>query len=417
MKASFLELLRCPFCGGRLTLQGTNQDGMHSTGILCCQCCAYPMVEGIPYLRTGTAAEVALRQIGQEQSEHALFTLLGLPEGQRQPFKRLLQREQPATFRDCLSLLCPGPEGDYLFHRFSDPTFLCSQLVLRALAQDRRCMAGPVLDICGATGHLTLSLCETAQDVILSDLSFAKLWLARRFLAPGCQPVCCDASEPLPFAPRTFSFVLCSDAFHYVWRRRLLACEMVRLIGEAGTILLTHLHNLLVENISAGMPLTPASYQELFADLEPRIFKESSVFEALLTRQPLDLSAGCADEELNEEAALILLATRLPLFRVYEIPPHPEANLPLVRNPLYAVERDGDGEVWTLRFPSTEYASEYANCLRYLPPTARLNRQDLDDLRQGSNTDKLKELARRHVLLELPSVTSNWIPGTSCESH
>jgi uncharacterized protein YbaR (Trm112 family)/SAM-dependent methyltransferase len=404
MEPSLLEMLRCPFCGGRLTLQGTepHQDGVHSAGILCCQCCAYPMMEGIPYLRTGTAAETALRQLGEEQSEGALLTLLGLPEDQSQPFKRLLQRRQPPTFRDCLSFLCPGPEGDYLFHRFSDPTFLCSQLVLRALAQDRRCMAGPVLDLCGGTGHLTRSLCDSAQEVILADLSFAKLWLARRFIAPRCQPVCCDASEPLPFAPGAFSFVLCSDAFHYVWRRRLLAGEMVRLLNEAGTILLPHLHNLLAENVSAGMPLTPASYRELFADLEPSLFKESSVFEALLTRKPLDLSAGCADEALDEEAALVLLATRLPLCRVYEPPPGPEANHPLVRNPLYTVERNGDGETWTLRFPSAEYASEYTSCRRYLPPTARLNGQDLDDMRQGRNTDRLKELARRQVLLDLP---------------
>src|SRR5688572_9396353 len=159
-------------------------------------------------------------------------------------------------------------------------------------AQDRRTRVGRVLDVAGGTGHLTRDMCAYAEEVILADLSFAKLWLARRFIAPSCQTVCCDAGEPLPFAPSAFSLVVCSDAFHYVWRRRLLAGEMIRLLAEDGTIVLLHLHNLSAENVSAGMPLSPAAYRELFAGLETRIFKESSAFASLLTQQALDLSAG-----------------------------------------------------------------------------------------------------------------------------
>jgi SAM-dependent methyltransferase/uncharacterized protein YbaR (Trm112 family) len=404
MQATLPELLRCPFCGGRLTLHAIPPKSTAlRTGILCCQCCAYPVVEGIPYLRTGSAAETAMRLLGEEKHQAAFFTLLGLPEDRWCAFQELIQRERPATFRECLAFLCPGPEGDYLFHRFSDPTFLSSQAVARALAQDRRTMAGRVLDVCGGTGHLTRSLCELASDVVLADLSFAKLWLAKRFIAPRCQPVCCDAGEPLPFAPGTFSLVLCSDAFLYVWRRRLLAGEMIRLLAEDGTIVLTHLHNLLGDNISAGMPLTPSGYRDLFAGLETRIAKESGVFEDCLARRPLDLSAGCSDEELADEAALVLAATRLPdLFRVYDCRANNQMRRPLARNPLYAVEQNGEGEVWTLRFPSAGYELEYASCRRYLPPTVRLSAQDLDSLRRGSLGDKLQALHARHVLLDLP---------------
>ena len=99
---------------------------------------------------------------------------------------------------------------------------------MRALTQDGRSMAGGVLDLCGGTGHLTRSLCECVNDVVLADLSFAKLWLAKRFIAPRCRPICCDAGEPLPFAPGTFALIFCSDAFHYVWRRRMLASRWER---------------------------------------------------------------------------------------------------------------------------------------------------------------------------------------------
>ena len=405
MQATLLELLRCPFCGGRLTLHAsqTGQSSVQRTGILCCQCCAFPVVEGIPYLRSGSAAETAMRLLGEEKYEAGFFTLLGLTEEQRGPFQGLLQRERPATFRECLAFLCPGPEGDYLFHRFSDPTFLCSQFVLRSLTQDRRLTRGRVLDLCGGTGHLTRSLCGLANDVVLADLSFAKLWLAKRFIAPRCQPVCCDAGEPLPFAPGSYSLVFCSDAFHYVWRRRLLADEMIRLLAEDGTIVLTHLHNLLGDNISAGMPLSPAGYRDLFAGLETRIIKESGVFEDFLARQPLDLSNGCSDEELGNEAALVLAATRLPdLFRRYECRTDQQTRRPLARNPLYAVEQEGEGEVWTLRFPSAGYELEYASCRRYLPPAVRLTAQDLDGLRRGLPGDNLQALHARHVLLDLP---------------
>ena len=74
------------------------------------------------------------------------------------------------------------------------------------------------------------------------------------------------SEEPLPFARRSFSLVFCSDAFHYVWSRRLLADEMVRLRGAGGTVALAHLHNSLCENHSAGMPLAPQEYRALFAE-------------------------------------------------------------------------------------------------------------------------------------------------------
>src|SRR5262249_41355672 len=160
--------------------------------------------------------------------------------------------------------------------------------------------------LCGGTGHLTRSLCRSAgaARVILADNTFWEVWLARRFLAPSCQPVCCDANQPLPFAPDSFSLVVCSDAFHYIWSKRLLACEMAGLIGDRGTILLPHLHNALGANYSAGMPLTPAHYRDLFAGLSVRLFPESAVLEGLLSHRPVDLSADHGDEVLNRENAL-----------------------------------------------------------------------------------------------------------------
>lgn len=409
MNATFLELLRCPFCGGRFTLHNTGGVDADGAGILCCACCAFPVVGEIPYVRTGSAAEAAMRLLGEGKPDRALIQLLGLSDEPGERFQRLLQREQPATFREFLTLLCPGAEGDYLYYRFSDPTFVCCQAVVRALAQDRPSLTRRVLDVCGGAGHLTRSLGEYSTEVVLADLSFAKLWLARRFVAPSCQPVCCDAGEPLPFAAGTFSLVHCSDAFHYIWRRRSLANEMMRLVDDRGTIVLTHLHNLLAENVSAGMPLAPAGYRDLFAGLATRIFKETDVFEALLARQKLDFSINLHDDELRDEAALVLLSARGPeFFQTFAFAADEIGERRLSRNPFYVVDLEDDGEVWTLHFPSPGYELEFANCRRYLPDSVRLTRQDLDDIRERRPNEKLSELAQRRVLLDLPDGYDRW---------
>jgi SAM-dependent methyltransferase/uncharacterized protein YbaR (Trm112 family) len=409
MNSRLLELLRCPYCGSRLHAQAsahsTWQDPAHGTAILGCQCCAYPVVAGIPYLATGRTAEEAMRCIGEGHHDRALFALLGLPEEKQEQFRTRLHDKRPATFRTWVQLLCPGPEGEYLFHRFSDPSYLCSRAVLRAVGQDSLCFVGHVLDVCGGTGHLTRTLCDLAgtEQIILADLSFAKLWLARQFVVPGGQAVCCNANEPLPFAPGRFSLVVCSDAFHYVWSRRLLACEMIRLLDEQGTIILPHLHNLLADNCSAGMPLAPADYRNLFQGLHTRLFKESRVLDSLLEGQDMDFSADPADEELHEEPALVLMATRRgDLFRAYEHPRAAPGGRPLARNPLYSAIPTANGERWELEFPSAGYEFEFASCKRYLPTTISVTSAELDSLRTGELDGRLKRLAEQQVLLDLP---------------
>ena len=67
---------------------------------------------------------------------------------------------------------------------------------------------------------------------VLADLYFAKIWLARRFTAPGCEPVCCDGNSPMPFARGAFRYAMCSDAFMYIWTKRQFVRDMLRLIDR-----------------------------------------------------------------------------------------------------------------------------------------------------------------------------------------
>ena len=43
---------------------------------------------------------------------------------------------------------------------------------------------------------------------VLADLYFSKIWLARQFTAPGCEPVCCDGNSPMPFARGAFQYAM-----------------------------------------------------------------------------------------------------------------------------------------------------------------------------------------------------------------
>jgi SAM-dependent methyltransferase/uncharacterized protein YbaR (Trm112 family) len=411
VREAFLDVLQCPLCGGGLSLDKRlvpDAPGGISVGTLTCECNGYPVVAGIPYIRIGKAADRAMQLLDEGEPEQALLGLLGLDEAREPEFKRLSAGGHRATFRETLELLCEDVEAPYLLFRFSDPTFVASDAVTRAVGEDSRCFSKRALDLCGGAGHLTRSLCSLSQgaDVVLADISFWKLWLAKQFVAPECQPVCCDANVPLPFARDAFSFVGCSDALHYIWSKRGLASEVSRLVGDAGVILLLHLHNVLSWNYSEGAALSPRGYKRLLEDRPARLFPESTVLDAVLDGAPINLSTECEPSQLTAEPALMLVSTRWDnFFRVYPQPPQPPPGRSLSRptiNPLYEVERRASSWVLNLRFPSKSYELEYESSKRYLPERVELAEDRLSALNAGSLDAELRELAERRVLLNLP---------------
>jgi uncharacterized protein YbaR (Trm112 family)/SAM-dependent methyltransferase len=407
MELAALNLLRCPFCGGELKVvqrpaTEMAQDRL-STGVLGCACCAYPVVAGIPYLRAGQTARAALGLLDAGKVDEALFTLLGLEGGRREKFESA-RNAKSFTCREALKLLSPNPEGNYFLYRFSDPTFLASDALVRALAQDERYAQARLLDLCGGMGHLTRMLCEVSpsSEVWLADLEFWKLWLARQFVAPQCQAVCCDAAQPLPFARGSFSLVVCADALHYIWPRRLAAGEMIRLAGKDGFVVATALHNALCENTSAGLPLTPTGWRSVFEEIPARLFAESAVLDAVLANRPIELSANHSDAELAAEPELIAIASSNDaLFRDYS----PASLQPTIRrlalNPLYQ-RLNGTENVWALQFPSPQYAEEFAACRRYLPERIALTGAQIESLKRGEVAVELRKLTRQRVVLDLP---------------
>jgi uncharacterized protein YbaR (Trm112 family) len=414
MRPETLEILRCPYCGGRLELvtslfhQRTDDDLQH--GILGCHCCIFPIVDGIPVLHLQPNATQARAQIEAGQPALARRTMVGLEDEAQAAAFDAVATSDGSTYRETVDALGPNFEGGYFLYRFSDPTYIVAQAVVRAVANTVLHGARRAIDICGGSGHLTRSLMDLSSPApVLADLYYAKVWLARRFTAPGCEPVCCDGNAPLPFARGAFGFAMCTDAFMYIWTKRQFVGEMERLIdrrGDPGAVLIGHTHNQRTWTPSHGQPLTPEGYRDLFETFEPRVFGEAALFADVVEGVALDLARQEPAEVLDANAALTIIAsphpgvfTRHPL----ETPALTSADGEFRLNPLYAVEPDGADRVrLRLRFPSDDYADEYGACREYLANDVAVDRATLDALPAASATGPLADLARRRVILDLP---------------
>jgi uncharacterized protein YbaR (Trm112 family)/SAM-dependent methyltransferase len=403
-----LEVLRCPYCGGRLEVVTSSfhqYDGDDIVdAILGCHCCVFPIVAGIPVMHLEPAAVAARTLLEAGDAAGALRRMLALDDdGSAVRFEEAA-RSPAATYRQLVDALGPHFEGGYFLFRFSDPTYVVADAVVRAVASTAVGRGGRTIDVCGGSGHLTRSLLDCSETPpIVADLFFAKLWLARRFTAPGCEPVCCDGNAPLPFANTAFDLVVCSDAFHYIWTKRLLASEMMRIANDRGAVVVTHAHNANEWNPSAGMPLPPDAYRDLFLDMNPRIYSERRLLGEIVAGGPLDLSGTHDADALGADPALTIVASRrADVFRSVQVTSRSAARGQYRMNPLYAVEPDGERARLRLRFPSEDYEQEYGAARTYLPDHIEVDRRTLAALPAERLPPELADLARKRVILDLP---------------
>jgi uncharacterized protein YbaR (Trm112 family) len=415
MRVSSLEFLRCPYCGGALELVESifhrRREQSIQEGVLACHCCVFPVVDGIPVLHLQPPSTAAREHIEAGRPELARRLMFGLQdEGDAARFEQLVD-SPGSTYRETVEALGPGFESGYFLYRFSDPTFVVADAVVRATAAAVLGRDDRAIDLCGGSGHLTRSLSGlTAAPAVLADLYFAKVWLARRFTAPGCEPVCCDGNAPFPFARGAFRLAICTDAFMYIWTKRQFVEEMERLVdvagradAEAGAMLIAHAHNARVWSPSHGQALPPEGYAQLFEMSAPRLFAEATLLDGIVTGSVVDLSRPDPHQVLDADPALTIVASRNPaVFTRREVALPNRAAGEFRLNPLY--ERDGDGSHvrYRLQFPDEEYAQEYATARRYLPDTVTLERAVVERLPAAVLPPSLEEHARRRVVLDLP---------------
>ena len=369
-------ILRSPVTGRVLTRVG---DALVADGE------RWPVVDEIAFLRVDrrSLADAALSHLDAGDRDGALVLLLGDQDGwARTPpptedaRREAVARRDVLSFRAAMELLAFGPVGTYFAHRWSDPTFLSGL----ALAQAYWGAPRSVLELACGAGHFLRAFTGHAAAVVGGDLVFAKLWLARHWVAPSATLVCFDAAEPWPFENRAADLLFCHDAFYFLPEKRQVAAEMLRV---ATRVLVGHMHNALVDNLSAGEPLEPATYAAMFP--APDMFDDRELTAALVEAR-IPRKAALHDLATAPAVALAMgTAAPGPAAGPLTAPPQGAA---LRRNPLY--------QGGTIRWPSERYATEYGPLATY--PTAT----DAPDAAVAGQTAAIDALARRRVFLDLP---------------
>jgi uncharacterized protein YbaR (Trm112 family) len=406
LKVETLDVLRCPYCGGPLELVASLfhrlTAGEIQDGILGCHCCIFPVVDGIPVLHLLPAATTARDQVQAGRPDLARRTMVGLENESGAEAFEAVAASDTATYRETVDALGPTFEGGYFLYRFSDPTYIVAQAVARAIGTTVLGGARRAIDICGGSGHVTRTLLDlSSTPPVLADLYYAKIWLARRFTAPGCEPVCCDGNAPMPFVRGAFGLAMCTDAFMYIWTKRQFVGEMERLVDASGAVLIGHTHNERTWSPSHGQPLTPEGYAALFETIEPRVFAEAGLFADVVTGGPLDLSRRDAAGTLDRDPALTIIGSRRPdVFARHPLQTPWAATGEFRVNPLYV--SISEGRRLRLRFPSEDYEQEYGACREYLPEEVALDPAVMASLDTGRISPEIAELVRRRVIVDLP---------------
>lgn len=359
----------------------------------------WPVIDGIPYLRTGRVELVAkaLAYLDAKAPEEALVLLLADqdawwtgPEADPVLLRRLARERDTATLREAVTLLGWGRVGDYFVHRWSDPTFLAGLALLEAHWNAPLC----VFEFACGIGHYLRELARRGAKVAGADVVFAKLWIARHFVVgKGAQLVCFDAASPhwpVPEAP--VDLVVCNDAFYFLDdKQRILDCLRAN-AGDDGWLALSHIHNSARPGFSSGRAVSADEMEEFFPD--GFVYDDDELTLALVeTRAPSPRKP--ADLTHADAFSVVAGPGMRPAPRsVIDGLTLPREGTALVLNPLYV--REGDG--YAIRWPSERYAAEYAARVTY--PLRSAGPETLDWA--GPVDGPVADRVRRREFFDLP---------------
>ncbi|KQP62024.1 class I SAM-dependent methyltransferase [Methylobacterium sp. Leaf112] len=329
----------------------------------------WPVIDGIPYLRTNRSELVArtLKLLDAGETGLALEGLLADqddwwtgPPADALDLHELVRDRAKLSLRDAVRLLGWGRVGDYFVNRWTDPTYLGGLALLEAHWNDPVC----VFEFACGIGHYLRDFALRGLKVAGADVVFAKLWVARHWVVgEGVQLVCFDAGSPhwpIPGAP--VDLVVCNDAFYFLDGKAEVLDNLRQNAGDDGWLVLSHIHNSGCPGFSAGRAVSAAEIEELFPD--GLVYDDAELTRALVEarapspRAPSDLTgveafSVVAGPGMRPAPRAIVDGITLP-----------RAGTRLRLNPLYAPDPTGG---YRIVWPSDRYEAEYAGLATYPP--------------------------------------------------
>jgi SAM-dependent methyltransferase len=317
----------------------------------------WPVVDGIPYLRTDSEGlvAVALDHLDAGCPDDALVALLTDqdawwtgPATDLGELKRLVRERDTLSLREAMALLRMGPVADYFAYRWVDPTYLAALALLEAHWN----APTAAFELACGIGHYLRELTARGVACTGADVVFAKCWLAKHWVAPDADYVVFDAASPhWPVADARYDLVMCHDAFYFLPEQERVAARLRGLRTEGGVLAVSHLHNSDYWNGSKGPARTVQEWEALFPNAS--VYAENDLLWSLLCAQAPEF-IGWQDDCEVEAFSIVegdvgssrAVADGLAL-------PHPKAALR--PNPLLSDRLGHDSVHW----PSERWRGEY----------------------------------------------------------
>lgn len=335
------------------------------SGILTAGSERWPVLDGIPYLRTGRDALVSamLAALDAGDPEDALVLALADqdawwdgPAPSESDRRRLVRERDTLSLRQAMDLLALGRVADYFAHRWSDPTYLAGLALLDA----HWAAPSTAFELACGIGHYLRDLSGRGVTVAGGDVAFCKLWLCRHWVCPEAALVCFDAASPWPIAGRRYDLGLCHDGLYFLEPKRRILDALRVLVRPGGVLAIAHVHNREADNLSAGLGVTAAEIRAWCPDAA--VYDDAELTRAAIdgrrpdARSPADLGPveafSLAEGGAGRPGESGLLR------------PREAARLRL--NPLY---REAAGEA-VIAWPTDRYRREYEPRATYRPRLA-----------------------------------------------
>ncbi|UCG03442.1 MAG: class I SAM-dependent methyltransferase [Candidatus Heimdallarchaeota archaeon] len=405
MKLDTLDIMVCPDCKSNFKVEKIfrrNKDRIIS-GIIGCKCCNYPILDRIlmyekpvpdkhilntkylmELLSTGREDAAIALPLEEKKLDKALLYFvymlksIGIFKKSLHPLLSLIRYQKKKRYNEYFSKdisffylmnrLKPNTWGDYLKHRFSTDSFWTIYPLIPLLRKKNDI----ILDLgCGAGhGAHVVSKKVSPRKLICVDRDYTLLQIAKRYFARNAEFICQDLNNPLPFRDEIFSSIIMLDSFHYVANRARLANELERVIKLDGVLLIPHLHNALVENISPGFPIEPLTLKKLFQKLSTYTIPENSLLNDFIQKAELDLTKEYQEQIIKNSQAVTMVGTNdNQLFEKYKyLSLHQEKSLqnPII-NPIYSLKRENDKIILERKPPNALFIKEYPFSMEFLP--------------------------------------------------